>query len=142
MNKVIFHDGHFITSSKENYISYTFSHLSLIIHFDHEHMVVLGNETVKIRKEGLNFVVESLRDAEGKRLEQFDSIKESSPSLRILINSYQGDVRVRELTSAEKKEIEAFKKAPAGTPFNFNFFSIELHLVKYYLINSLIRLKN
>lgn len=78
-------------------------------------MVVLGNDTVKIRKEGLNFVVESLRDAEGKRLEQFDSIKESSPSLRILINSYQGDVRVRELTSAEKKEIEASKKAPEGT---------------------------
>lgn len=121
MNKVIFSDGHFISRSKENYISYMYSNPALIFNFEHEQMIVLQNKTIDFRKEGLSFVLENLRAADGKRLEQFNSIHESSPSLRSLISSHQGEIRVRELTSAEQKEIEAFKKASEGTDLIRNF---------------------
>ena len=108
-------DGHFISrSTNGSYLSYTYSNPALLFNFDRGQSINLQNATANFRKEGLSFVLENVRGADGKRPKNFDSIAESSADLRPLIGSHEGDFRVRELTGAEKQEIEAFKKTPDG----------------------------
>ena len=72
-----------------------------------------------VKEAGYSFVVEKLRQLPDTQ--EFDCLKNSSASLRPLITSCLGFLRVRELAEHEKKKIQDFKNNPEGKPRRINY---------------------
>ena len=89
---------------------------AVYVKFEHNcQMEIERGSFEKFKVNGNSFVAEKIIMPKGSQ--EFDCRKNSSSSLRPFISSCKGFLKVRELTSQEKKQIQEFRSTQNGKRF-------------------------